>query len=75
MYASAQNKLTSNQYSNDSLMVKANKLKQLYLLSTSSSKDVSNINKEQFFNKFPNTFKQLNELYGDDFDIHHNLRF
>ena len=70
-YANEQNTSKSNQYSNDSLAIKAKKLKQLYLLSTSSSSDVSNIYKQQFFDEFPCTFKQLDELYGDNLDVHH----
>lgn len=64
-YVNAQSLVHSNGHSNDSLNLKAKKLKQLYLLSTASSKDVSNIYKQQFFDCFPNTFKQLDELYGD----------
>lgn len=48
----------------DSIDIKAKKLKYLYTLSTESSVDVSNVYKQQFFNEFPNTFKELNELYG-----------
>lgn len=70
-YANAQSVLVPKHYSHDSLIVKAKKLKQLYMLSRSSSVDLGNIYKEKFFNEFPNTFKELNELYGDDFDIHH----
>jgi hypothetical protein len=70
-YANAQSVLAPKDYSNDSLMLRAKKLKQLYLLSTSSSVDLGNIYKEKFFNEFPTTFKGLNELYGDDYDIHH----
>jgi len=46
------------------LQAKAKKLKQLYLLSTSSSKEASIVYKEQFFIEFPQTFNQLLELYG-----------
>jgi hypothetical protein len=70
-YANAQNVSVPSRYSNDSLVNKAKKLKQLYLLATSLSGDASKIYKQQFFDEFPNTFKQLNELYGDDSDIHH----
>ena len=70
-YADAQSLIVSNRHSKDSLSLKAKKLKQLYLLSTSSSNDVSDIYKQQFFDAFPNTFKQLDGLYGDHFDIHH----
>lgn len=69
--ASAQNIIVHKHYSNDSLMLKAQKLKHLYLLSTASSNDLGNIYQQQFFKEFPNTFEQLNKLYGDDFDIHH----
>ncbi len=44
----------------DSISLKAKKLKQYYLLSGST------IYQKKFFAEFPNTFKQLNELYGDD---------
>ena len=65
----AQSSKVSNRYSNDSLNAKANQLKRLYKLATSSSTGVSNIYKRQFFDAFPNTFKQLDELYGDNNDI------
>jgi len=52
-------------------MLKAKKLKQLYVQSTSSSSDLVNIYKKKFFDEFPSTFKQLDELYGDDSDINH----
>ncbi|MBC7398323.1 MAG: hypothetical protein H7289_00145 [Mucilaginibacter sp.] len=48
------------------LSAKAKKLKQLYLLVTKSTN--SEIYEEQFFNEFPNTFKELNELYGYEKD-------
>jgi hypothetical protein len=70
-YANAQSVVVSNKHLNDSLNLKATKLKRLYMLSTSSSKDVSNIYKQQFFDAFPNTFQQLDELYGDHLDAHH----
>lgn len=64
-YANAQSTAVSNNHSNDSLSLKAKKLKHLYLLSTASSNDASDVYKQQFFDCFPNTFKQLDELYGD----------
>jgi hypothetical protein len=65
----------------DSLTVKVNRLKQLYLLSTSSSQDNADIYKQQFFNAFPNTFKELNEIYGYEtnkpsplyFEVEHHI--
>jgi len=48
----------------DSTTIKANRLKRLYLLSTSSSNGNADIYKLQFFDAFPNTFKELNEIYG-----------
>lgn len=50
--------------SGDSIRIKAEKLKHLYLFSTASSSDMSNAYKQQFFDEFPNTFKELNDLYG-----------
>ena len=52
----------------DSTMAKSKKLKQLYILSTASSIDASNIYKQQFFDEFPSTFKQLDELYGYNYN-------
>lgn len=54
----------------DSLNLKAIKLKQLYILSSTGSSEVSDNYKMQFFDAFPNTFKQLDELYGDNLDAH-----
>ncbi|MFI5139176.1 MAG: hypothetical protein ACHQIM_15240 [Sphingobacteriales bacterium] len=47
----------------DSLQLKAKKLKQLYILATAST-DTKEIYEKRFFDEFPGTFKQLNELYG-----------
>ena len=47
----------------DSIALKAKKLRQLYILSTASS-DTKEIYEKQFFDEFPGTFMQLNELYG-----------
>ena len=53
-----------NNPTRDSLQIKADSLKQLYTLAT-----FSHVNKEiyekQFFDEFPATFNQLNDLYGD----------
>ena len=54
-------KLNSQQ---DSITLKAKRLKYLYLLSTSSSNGIRDTYQEQFFKEFPNTFGQLLELYG-----------
>lgn len=48
----------------DTLATKAKRLKQLYNIAVNSSN--GDFYKEQFFNAFPNTFKQLNDLYGDE---------
>jgi hypothetical protein len=55
----------------DTLVTRATKLKQFYLLSKSSLVDVSDNYKKQFFDCFPNTFKELDELYGDHYDADH----
>jgi hypothetical protein len=70
-YAKAQKILSQNSYSNDSLILKAAKLKRLYMLSTASNNDTRNSYNQQFFDEFPKTFEQFSELYGDDSDIHH----
>jgi len=48
----------------DSINLKAKKLKQLYLLSTSSSAGVKEEYHQQFFDAFPNSFNEFNEIYG-----------
>lgn len=53
---------------NDSITLKAKKLKQLYLLATATSQDMRNIYTEKFFNEFPDSFKELNSLYGYEND-------
>ena len=50
----------------DSVEAKAKKLKQYYLLSKSSVPEVADMYQDKFFDEFPNTFKQLNQLYGYD---------
>ncbi len=50
--------------SSPTLSAKAKRLKQLYTMAVNSSN--SDIAKQQFFNEFPNTFKELNDLYGDE---------
>ena len=52
----------------DTIFSKAQKLKRLYVLSTASSTDASDKYKQQFFDEFPSTFEQLNELYGYNYD-------
>lgn len=49
--------------SNDSIQLKAQELKELYFKATNSP-GISDMYKQQFFDAFPNTFKELNELYG-----------
>jgi hypothetical protein len=47
----------------DSIIVKAKHLQELYKLSTNSSSKTQ-IYRKQFFDLFPNSFKELNDLYG-----------
>ena len=54
----------------DSLNIKAKILDKLYILSTSTNSEYKNVYRQQFFDKFPNTFNELNELYGYDFKTH-----
>lgn len=49
----------------DSVSVEVEKLKRLYLLATNSSVFKEKYEQE-FFDEFPNTFDQLNKLYGYD---------
>jgi len=56
--------------SRDTIILKAEKLKKLYLLSTSASAESKKIYRQEFFEEFPNSFKQLMELYGYDFHSH-----
>jgi hypothetical protein len=51
----------------DSTIFRAKKLKQLYTLSTASSAGLNDVYKQQFFDQFPSTYEQLNELYGYDY--------
>lgn len=53
--------------SNDSIQLKAQKLKELYFKATNSP-GISDMYKHQFFDAFPNTFNALNRLYGDTGD-------
>ncbi|MDP9046624.1 MAG: hypothetical protein M3N14_00710 [Bacteroidota bacterium] len=53
----------------DSISEKAKKLKSLYMLSIGSI-EVRDIYQKQFFDEFPKTFRELNELYGYDWDKH-----
>jgi hypothetical protein len=47
----------------DSIVAKAKRLNELYTLSTGSSSKTQ-IYRKQFFDLFPNSFKELNDLYG-----------
>ncbi len=47
----------------DSIIVKAKHLRELYKLSINSSSKTQ-IYRKQFFDLFPNSFKELNDLYG-----------
>ncbi len=55
--------VATNQPVVDTLAIKAKKLKRLYLLCTSSQVNVD-IYQRQFFDEFPATFSELNDLYG-----------
>src|ERR1700731_2013603 len=48
---------------NDTILVKAKRLEELYIKATGPSGN-NDIYEKQFFNEFPSTFKELNELYG-----------
>jgi hypothetical protein len=61
--AKTQNQLDSKEKFSDSITLKAKNLKRLYLLSTSSS-GANEIYKQKFFYEFPNTFGELDEIYG-----------
>ena len=52
----------TNYTGNDSLTIKAKKLRRLYLLATNSSN--AKMYQRQFFNEFPNTFREFDQLYG-----------
>src|SRR3978361_445610 len=66
-YINAQSVKTNPRRGTDSIMIKAQKLKQLYKLSMSSSAGFRDNYKQQFFDQFPSTYHQLNELYGYDY--------
>lgn len=53
-----------NNPTKDNLQIKADSLKQLYTLATCSHVNKA-IYEKQFFDEFPATFNQLNDLYGD----------
>jgi len=59
-----------NEQSIDSIDLKVKKLKHLYLLSTASSVHQSDVYKQEFFDEFPNTFKELSVLYGYNSKMH-----
>jgi hypothetical protein len=55
--------LNENGAIGDSIIVKAKRLQELYTLSTSTS-GKTQLYRKQFFDLFPNSFKELNDLYG-----------
>jgi hypothetical protein len=52
----------SHAQNSQALIAKSKRLKQLYNMAVNSSN--GDFAKQQFFNEFPNTFKELNDLYG-----------
>ncbi|HEY9533071.1 MAG TPA: hypothetical protein VIQ77_00980 [Mucilaginibacter sp.] len=64
-YANGESSIYLPNNLDDSLRLKALKIKQLYVLSTASSKDECYYYQLQFFDAFPDSFKQLNKLYAD----------
>jgi hypothetical protein len=58
--------VAGNTFGQDALATKAKRLKQLYTIAVKSSN--GDMAKQQFFDAFPNTFKELNELYGYEKD-------
>jgi hypothetical protein len=58
--------LAQNNKIQDSTTVKVEKLKKLYFLATNTSGELQKRYRKQFFEEFPNSFKELNQLYGYD---------